>query len=74
MLGDGYMTRKEASAYLISKGIKISYNTLNKYASIGGGPLMRYFGSKPLYRAEDLDGWVVSRLSAPCSSTSARAI
>jgi len=74
MIGSGYMTRKAAASYLSGKGIGVSHHTLAKYASIGGGPKFFYFGKKPLYKAEDLDLWVLSRLSKPCHSTSSRTV
>ncbi|MFC3206337.1 hypothetical protein [Aquamicrobium soli] len=36
-------------------GIPIAVATLNKLASIGGGPLMTYSGRIPLYHVDDLD-------------------
>lgn len=56
-------------------GIPIAVATLNKLASIGGGPLMTYSGRIPLYHVDDvddLDAWALERLSKPVRSTSER--
>ncbi len=53
-------------------GIPIAMKTLNKLASIGGGPAMQYAGRIPLYRTEDLDAWATERLSKPVRSTAER--
>ena len=68
------LRRSEVPAYLMEKhGIPIAVATLNKLASIGGGPAMQYAGRIPLYRPEDLDAWAEQRLSAPVASTAGRA-
>lgn len=67
------LRRSEVPAYLMEKhGVPIAVATLNKLASIGGGPAMQYAGRIPLYRPEDLDAWVEQRLSRPVSSTAER--
>lgn len=67
------LRRTEVPAYMIEKhGIPIAYATLNKLASIGGGPAMQYAGRIPLYRPEDLDAWADDRLSKPVRSTAER--
>lgn len=67
------LRRTEVPAYLLDKhGIPIAVNTLNKLASIGGGPAMQYSGRIPLYRQEDLDAWAAERLSKPVRSTADR--
>lgn len=68
------LRRAEVPAYLMEKhGIPLALNTLNKMATVGGGPAMRYAGRIPLYDVTDLDAWAVSRLSAPVTSTSGKA-
>ncbi|MBW9058326.1 hypothetical protein [Agrobacterium pusense] len=68
------LRRAEVPAYLLAKhGIPIALNTLNKMATVGGGPAMRYAGRIPLYDVIDLDKWAEERLSGPVSSTSGRA-
>ena len=65
-----YLTRPEAAAYLTARGMKISKNTLQKMATVGGGPLYRLFGNKVLYVPADLDTWADAKLSPPRRSTS----
>lgn len=59
-----YLTRPEAAAYLTARGLPVSKCTLQKYATIGGGPLYRRFGTRALYTATDLDTWAESKLRA----------
>lgn len=67
------LRRSEVPAYLNDKhGIPIAVATLNKMASIGGGPPMRYAGRIPLYDVGDLDAWAEARLSARVHSTAER--
>jgi hypothetical protein len=66
-----YLPRKAASDYLDEKhGVKRAPSTLAKLAVIGGGPTFRRINRIPLYATDDLDKWVVSKLSAPMRSTS----
>ncbi|RUM16312.1 hypothetical protein EFB14_03040 [Rhizobium fabae] len=68
------LRRSEVPGYLMEKhGIPIALATLNKMATVGGGPAMRYAGRIPLYDVEDLDRWAAGRLSRPVASTSERA-
>lgn len=53
-------------------GIVVAKATLAKLASIGGGPVMEYFGRVPLYPVTGLDAWAAERLSAPVPNTHAR--
>lgn len=70
MLNRPRLRRKAVPAYLADKhGIDIAVATLNKLASIGGGPVMQYSGRIPLYHINDLDAWAEARLSKPVSST-----
>lgn len=67
------LRRKEVPEYLADKfGIPIALSTLNKLATIGGGPSMQYVGRIPLYHIDDLDRWAASKLSAPVRSTAER--
>lgn len=68
-----FLSRKEASAYLKARGLPVSPSTLNKYATVGGGPVHVKFGRLARYRPSDLDAWAAARLSAPRRSTSDRA-
>ena len=65
--------RKAASAYLLEEhGISRKPSTLAKLAVIGGGPVMVYDGSIPLYPEDGLDAYAQMVLSAPVRSTSER--
>jgi hypothetical protein len=67
------LRRSEVPAYMLEKfGIPVALRTLNKLASIGGGPLMTYAGRIPLYHVDDLDAWAAQRLSKPVASTAER--
>jgi hypothetical protein len=65
-----YLTREEASAYLTGRGLKITKTTLQKMATLGGGPTYAIFGSRALYTPSNLDAWAEAKLSAPRASTS----
>jgi len=65
-----FLTRPEAAEYLGARGLPISKLTLQKYATVGGGPLYRIFGIRALYTRDDLDAWASQKLSAPRRSTS----
>jgi hypothetical protein len=67
------LRRKDVPEYLRTKhGIDIAYATLQKMASVGGGPSMQYNGRIPLYHKDDLDAWATNRLSPTVRSTSER--
>jgi hypothetical protein len=71
MVTHPFLRRGAASHYLEEKwGVKRAPSTLAKYAVTGGGPPFRLVGRVPLYDSEDLDSWVISKLSAPMRSTS----
>ena len=65
-----YLTREEAAAYLSERGLLLSKNTLQKFATIGGGPEYAIFGNRALYTPDNLIAWVEARLTAPRKSTS----
>lgn len=65
-----YLSRREASKYLADRGFPVAYTTLQKYASVGGGPLYRTFGGRALYLPAELDEWAEARMSEPRTSTS----
>lgn len=65
-----YLTRQEAAEYLSAKGAPYAKNTLQKFASIGGGPVYRRIGNKTLYAPADLDRWFEEKMSPPITSTS----
>ena len=64
------LTRAEAAAFLSERGFRVAYATLNKYATVGGGPVFEYFGRRPLYKPTALLAWVAEKTSAPRRSTS----
>jgi hypothetical protein len=65
-----YRTRREAAAYLSSLGLPTSWRTLQKLATVGGGPRYRIFGRIAVYTDDDLHAHATSKLSAPRYSTS----
>jgi hypothetical protein len=65
-----YMTRLEAASYLSERGLLVSKNTLQKFATIGGGPEYSIFGNRALYTPQSLDGWAEARLTTSRKSTS----
>ncbi len=64
------LTRTEAAAFLTERGYRVAYATLNKYATVGGGPVFESFGRRPLYKPADLLAWVASKTTAPRRHTS----
>lgn len=68
-----YLTRAEAAEYITCMGAQTSKNTLQKFATVGGGPVYRRFGNKALYTRPDLDAWIAEKLSPPRRSTSTAA-
>lgn len=70
MVDEKPLGRHEAAQYVIEKGYPTTYNTLQKLATIGGGPVFRKFGHRVVYYPSDLDNWVMGRLSPPLRSTS----
>lgn len=52
-----YLTRQQAADYLSERGLQIAKNTLQKYATTGGGPEYCIFGNRALYTADSLDRW-----------------
>jgi hypothetical protein len=65
-----YLDRREAAKYLTGRGLKCSHNTLQKFATVGGGPEYAIFGNRALYTPNDLDAWAEARLTASRKSTS----
>jgi len=65
-----FLSRTEAATYLADRGIPYSKNTLQKKATVGGGPTYRRFGNRAIYTPEDLDRWIEENMSAPRRSTS----
>jgi hypothetical protein len=57
-----YRTRREAVAYLRSRGYPLSFSTLAKLCALGKGPTPAgWWGSRPLYMEEGLNSWAEAR-------------
>ncbi len=63
-----YLSRKEAAQYVTDKGLPVSPNTFQKYATTGGGPEYEIFGNRAVYQPEKLDAWIGQKLTSPHSS------
>ncbi len=67
------LRRSEVPDYLMSRhGYPVSRGTLNKWATVGGGPPMQYAGRIPLYPIDLLDAWAEAKLSKAVHSTAER--
>ena len=58
-----FLTRKEAADYLNDIGLPITFGTLQKFATVGGGPKYHIFGNRAVYAISDIDAWIERRLS-----------
>ena len=58
-----YLNRKEQSEYLKERGIRYSPNTLQKLATIGGGPRYVIIGNRAMSTIEWLEDWIEQRTS-----------
>lgn len=65
-----YLDRLQASEYITRLGLPLAKTTLQKFATLGGGPVYRRFGRKAVYLTADLDSWIAQKLTAPRQSTS----
>jgi hypothetical protein len=55
------LNRKEATAYLIQRGVLVGSRTLQRWAkwdNLGGGPAHFRVKHKCFYKKEDLDKWM----------------
>jgi hypothetical protein len=68
-----FLDRREAAAYLSAHGLRTSWRTLQKQATVGGGPPYRLLGSRAVYTPPDLDHHITSKLSELRFSTSGAA-
>ena len=57
MTSTKYMSRREAAAALTEGGFPTAVATLEKLATIGGGPAYRKFGRRVIYDRSDLMAW-----------------
>jgi hypothetical protein len=61
-----YLSRKDASAYLLNRWcIKRSPGYLANLAVVGGGPAFHKAGRDSLYSRSDLDRWAQDKLGSP---------
>jgi hypothetical protein len=65
-----FLSRAEAAEYVRSHGLPLARGTLQKYATTGGGPRYHKFGQRCVYRREDLDAWMATKLGRPVTSSS----
>jgi len=66
-----HLTRAKAAEYLTYQlGYPCARKTLDKYATLGGGPPFIHVGRRTLYKADDLRAWLIGRSSLPRISTS----
>jgi len=65
-----FLTDDAAAKYLADRGLPTAKKTLGKLRVVGGGPVFRKFGRKPVYEPAALDAWIKTRLSAPMRTTS----
>ena len=65
------LTRKEAAEYLTEVlGTPVSFKTLQKYATVGGGPRYQKFGRRVVYTQEWLREWTESKMGQQVYSSS----
>jgi len=65
-----FLSRAEAAEYVQSHGLPLARGTLQKYATTGGGPRFHKFGQRCVYRREDLDAWMATKLGRPVTTSS----
>ena len=68
-----YLNRREAAAALTAAGFPTATATLEKLATVGGGPTYRKYGHKVVYDRDDLLAWAETR-ARRVVSTSERAV
>jgi hypothetical protein len=73
-LTQSLLDRRQAAEYLKARNLPAAVPTLEKYATVGGGPAFVKFGRAVRYRREDLDLWIAEKLSRPVRSTSELAV
>jgi hypothetical protein len=57
---DRLLTRRDAAEALTNAGYPTSPATLATLATRGGGPLFRRYGTRVVYRMDDLVAWAQS--------------
>jgi hypothetical protein len=65
------LTRVEAAKYLTDElGLPTTKGTLQKLATVGGGPPYALFGNKTIYTPTNLSRWAAAKITPPKRSTS----
>ena len=64
-----YLIRPAAAEYLTDKGLPTTKGTLQKLATVGGGPKYKIYGNKSVYTPENLDAYAEFKLRDPRGST-----
>lgn len=64
-----HLTPRDASAWLLERGISRTPSTLAKLRCLGGGPPYRRDGRRVLYPLADLEAWAGTILSPLVRST-----
>lgn len=66
-----YLNRSDAAKFVRDRyGRRLSRQTLAKYATLGGGPIYRKFGTQAAYAEADLIAWCESKLTPRRASSS----
>jgi hypothetical protein len=65
-----FLTRKQSAEFLTEQGLTVTNTTLQKLASVGGGPEYRIFGNRAVYAPDELLAWAEAKLTASRKSTS----
>jgi hypothetical protein len=65
-----FLTRKQSADFLTEQGLPVTSNTLQKFATVGGGPEYSIFGNKAVYAPDKLLAWAEGKLAASRKSTS----
>ena len=69
MQSKDFYTRPEAAAYLTDKGLPTTKGSLQKQATVGGGPEYEIWGNKAVYRPSKLDAYAAQKLKPSRRST-----
>ena len=62
-MSETYLIRREAAKHVKERGLPCTANTLQKLATVGGGPEYQIFGNKAVYTEPNLDRWIDEKLS-----------
>lgn len=66
-----FLRRDEAANYLKAHFRFGAKKTLDKLATVGGGPAFHKVGNVTLYERAELDRWAMEKLGQPVTSTAA---